>query len=41
VRFQLTFAGNRAGFEGSSLALLKEKKIMFLRDYAMTAQRYE
>jgi hypothetical protein len=39
--FECTYAGNRSGFEGASLARVSQGKISFLREYAMTAPRYE
>lgn len=39
--FDCTFAGNRNSFEGASIARLREEKIVYLREYAMTAKRYE
>jgi membrane protein YqaA with SNARE-associated domain len=39
--FECTFARNRDGFEGASIAQFRNEKIVFLREYAMTAKRYE
>lgn len=39
--FECTFAHNCGGFEGASIAQFKNEKIIFLREYAMTAPRYE
>jgi hypothetical protein len=39
--FECTYADNRSGFEGTSLARVSQGKISFLREYAMTAPRYE
>jgi hypothetical protein len=39
--FECTYAGKRYGFEGVSIARLSAGKIVFLREYAMTAPRYE
>ncbi len=39
--FRCTYDGNRAGFEGSSIARFGTEKIIYLREYAMTAPRYE
>jgi len=39
--FECTYMGERAGFEGASIACLKNGKIVYLREYAMTAPRYE
>ncbi|HLZ62335.1 MAG TPA: nuclear transport factor 2 family protein [Ktedonosporobacter sp.] len=39
--FECTYAGDRSGFEGASIARLAEGKIVFLREYAMTAPQYE
>jgi hypothetical protein len=33
--------GKRGGFEGASIARFKNGKIVSLREYAMTAPRYE
>src|SRR5579884_4006607 len=39
--FDCTHAGKRSGFEGASLARIANEKITSLREYAMTAPRYE
>ena len=39
--FACTYGGERAAFEGASLVHFKDNKIVHLREYAMTAQRYE
>lgn len=39
--FECTYEGSRNGFEGASLARVSNGKILFLREYAMTAPRYE
>jgi hypothetical protein len=39
--FECTYAGDRSGFEGVSIARLSKGKIAVLREYAMTAPRYE
>lgn len=39
--FEYMYAGNRSDFEGASLARVRQGKISFLREYAMTAPRYE
>jgi hypothetical protein len=39
--FECTYAGNHSSFEGASIAQLSQEKIVFLREYAMTAPRYE
>jgi SnoaL-like domain len=39
--FECTYEGSRSSFEGASLARLSQGKITFLREYAMTASRYE
>jgi hypothetical protein len=39
--FECTYGGNLAGFEGASIARFKNGKIVFMREYAMTAERYE
>ncbi len=39
--FECTYAGNHSGFEGASVARLSNGKIIFLREYAMTAPRHE
>ena len=39
--FECTYKGSRSGFEGASLARVSNRKIHFLREYAMTAPRYE
>lgn len=39
--FDCTFAGNRDSFEGASIARFRDRKIVFLREYAMTGKRYE
>ncbi len=39
--FECTYEGSRNGFEGASLARISRDKIVFLREYAMTAPRYE
>lgn len=39
--FEGTYKGSRSGFEGASLARVSNGKIHFLREYAMTAPRYE
>ena len=35
--FECTYAGNRSSFEGASVARVSQGKIIFLREYAMTA----
>ena len=39
--FECTYEGNRSGFEGASIARLTDGKISFLREYTITAPRYE
>ncbi|GHO84836.1 nuclear transport factor 2 family protein [Dictyobacter formicarum] len=40
--FECTYAGNRGGFEGASIARFSNDKIIYLREYAMAAaSRYE
>lgn len=39
--FECTYGGSRSGFEGASLARISNGKILFLREYAMTAPHYE
>lgn len=39
--FECTFAGNRDGFEGASVARFRNEKIVYLREYAMTDKPYE
>jgi hypothetical protein len=39
--FECTYAGERSGFEGASIARLSKGKIAVLREYAMTASQYE
>lgn len=39
--FACTFEGKPAEFEGASIAHFQNEKIIFLREYAMTAPRYE
>ena len=39
--FVFTYMGERAGFEGAPITRFKDGKIVYLREYAMTAPRYE
>ncbi|HLG76322.1 MAG TPA: nuclear transport factor 2 family protein [Ktedonobacteraceae bacterium] len=39
--FECTYAGNRNSFGEASIARLSQGKIVFLREYATTAPRYE
>jgi SnoaL-like domain len=39
--FECTYAGERSEFEGASIASLCAEKIVWLREYAMTAPRFE
>ena len=39
--FECRYAGDLGGFEGASLARVSHGKIIHLREYAMTAPRYE
>lgn len=39
--FTCTFEGELHEFEGASIAHFHDEKIIFLREYAMTAERYE
>ena len=39
--FECTYEGKLGGFEGASIARFKNGKIVFMREYAMTAERYE
>ncbi len=39
--FGCTYEGSRSSFEGASVARVSQGKIVFLREYAMTAPRYE
>ena len=39
--FECRYAGELSGFEGASLARVSNGKIIHLREYAMTAPRYE
>ena len=39
--FECTYAGHRSSFEGASVARLSQGKILFLREYAMTAPPHE
>ena len=39
--FECTYAGQRYNFEGASVARVSRGKIISLREYAMTAPRYE
>ena len=39
--FECRHAGNLGGFEGASLAQVRQGKIISLREYAMTAPRHE
>lgn len=39
--FQCIFGGNPGGFEGASIARFKNGRIVYLREYAMTAPRYD
>jgi hypothetical protein len=39
--FECTYAGSRSGFEGASIVRFSDEKITFLKEYAMTAPRYE
>ncbi len=39
--FECRYAGNLGGFEGASLTRVSQGKIIHLREYAMTAPRYE
>ena len=39
--FECTYAGQQYNFEGASVARLSQGKITSLREYAMTAPRYE
>ncbi|GCE06863.1 nuclear transport factor 2 family protein [Dictyobacter aurantiacus] len=39
--FECTYDGHRSGFEGASIACFNNEKIVYLREYAMTAPRYE
>ena len=39
--FECTYEGSRSSFEGASLAQVRQGKIISLREYAMTAPRYE
>jgi SnoaL-like domain len=37
--FECTYEGSRSSFEGASVARVSQGKIVFLREYAMTAPR--
>ncbi len=39
--FECIYMGDTSGFEGTSIARLQDRKISFLREYAMAAPRYE
>ena len=39
--FECRYEGDLGGFEGASLARVSQGKIIHLREYAMTAPRYE
>lgn len=39
--FECTYDGDRSGFEGASIVRVRDEKIIFLREYAMTAPRFE
>ena len=39
--FACTYEGSQSSFEGASLARVRQGKILFLREYAMTAPRYD
>lgn len=39
--FECTVNGTRDGFEGASVVRFRDGKIVFLREYATTAKRYE
>ena len=39
--FECTYDGDRGGFEGASIMRVRDEKIIFLREYAMTAPRFE
>jgi ketosteroid isomerase-like protein len=39
--FECTYDGERAGFEGASIAHVRDGKLVTMREYATTAPRYE
>jgi hypothetical protein len=39
--FECLFEGDVAGFEGASIARWDETRLAYIREYAMTAPRYE